>query len=90
LDSPRKKDICCNLVLGGAGYVGYKSRIRAKDVEYSKALLGTDREQHKIQHPTLPPKEKNLSTVSHSMTRVLVSSMEILFLKLAATIFGLD
>jgi hypothetical protein len=85
LDSPRKKDICCNLGPWGAGYIGYKSRIRAKDVGYSEALLGTDREQHKIQHPTHPPKEKNLSMLAHrigcltSLAARIVFGLPVLF-----------
>ncbi len=49
--------IYCNLLLW-AGYIGYKSIIRARDVGYSEALLGIHWEQHKILHPTLLQKRK--------------------------------
>ncbi len=41
-------------------------------------------------NPPSPPPTRKEMRHRHSMTQLLIGSMEILFLKLAATIFGLD
>jgi hypothetical protein len=50
--------------------------------------------QTQLEKKTAPPphthKEKKVGHLLHSMTWLLIGCMEILFLKLAATIFGLD
>jgi len=64
-----------------------ESQLYTVQVESERWTLHT---KHNLKHRPTPHPRENKGRPLHSMTQLLIACMEILLLKLAATIFGLD